>query len=103
MERRSPVEAVRLAADRAARHLLSQQDRNAYSPTFGCFDRRYWAWKLVDFPDATLQRAVHGLALVYADPASSWHHSPAVEEAVCAGVAYAASIQGPDGSFDQAF
>lgn len=87
----------------AARHLLSQQDRNYLSPTEGCFDRRYWGWKLVDFPEATYQRAVHPLALLYADPESDLHREPFVRRAVLAGMRYAAGIQHTDGSWDQAF
>jgi len=33
------------------RHLLSEINRDPSSSTYGCFDRRYWAWKLTDFPE----------------------------------------------------
>lgn len=31
-------------------------------PLHGCGDRRYWAWKLIDFPNGTFQGAAFGLA-----------------------------------------
>jgi len=50
------------------RHLLSQVDRDPYSPTAGCFDRKYWAWKARDFADATLQYAAVPLLKVVKSP-----------------------------------
>ena len=47
--------------------LLSCLDRDSYSTNYGCFDRLYWGWKVVDFPDATLQRGVYPLTLVYSN------------------------------------
>src|SRR6266508_5970652 len=77
----------------ACRHLLSQQDRDPYSPTYGCMDRRYWGWKLVDYAEATFQRNVY--------PLNWWlthgSHDPEIiyvlREAVQAGIAYATRIQ----------
>ena len=90
---------VELAAQRA----LGEQDASPYAATAGCFDRRYWAWKLVDFPEATFQRLVYPLALLYRDPLSRLHGQADVLAAIRAGLAYAARIQHRDGSFDQAF
>ncbi|MDR3476698.1 MAG: hypothetical protein P4M14_01540 [Gammaproteobacteria bacterium] len=42
--------------------LLALYDRNTVSTTLGSGDRFYWAWKLIDFNNATFQGAVHGLA-----------------------------------------
>ena len=30
--------------------ILTLQDRNAHSPTYGCFDRNFWHYKIIDFP-----------------------------------------------------
>jgi len=38
--------------------ILSQLDRDPDSPTFGCFDRNYWHYKIRDFPSAILQQAM---------------------------------------------
>ena len=97
------TEELRSQVVQGTRHVLSQQDRDPYSPTCGCFDRRYWAWKLVDFPEATFQRNVYPLTLVYADPDSEYYQNPAVRFSIVAGLRYAAKIQRRDGSFDQAF
>ena len=45
--------------------LLGNMDRNAFSPTYGCFHRDYWLDKTSDFPDAVRQFGVQALALVY--------------------------------------
>jgi hypothetical protein len=87
----------------AVRRLISEVDRNPYSATYGCFDRRYWSWKLVDFPEATFQRNVHSLALLYSDQKSQHFRSPIIRVAIEAGLNYTASLQHQDGSFDQAF
>lgn len=87
---------------RTCRRLLAAADRDPYSPTFGCFDRRYWAWKIVDAPELTYQRNVYTLA---------WHLTQGVADvprdvlaaAAAAGLVFAASRQHADGSFDQAF
>lgn len=97
------VQSLRVHADLAAGRALAEQDANPYSPTTGCFDRRYWAWKLVDFPEATFQRLVLPLAQLYRDPRSRFHGQPEVLTAVRAGLAYAGRIQHLNGSFDQAF
>jgi hypothetical protein len=88
----------------ALRRLLSEQNRDVCAPAFGCFDRRFWAWKLVDFPEATFQRNVYPLAWNLHKP-SSEHicDQAAVRESVVAGLRFSFQIQHRDGSFDQAF
>ena len=43
--------------------ILSLFDQDEFSPSFGCGDRNYWAWKLKDFPNATPQGFVNGFRL----------------------------------------
>lgn len=38
--------------------VLTQIDRDPDSPTFGCFDRNYWHYKIRDFPSAILQQGI---------------------------------------------
>ena len=45
--------------------LLTQQDRCEDSPTYGCFDRSYWHYKIQNFPCARYQEASYTLALLY--------------------------------------
>ena len=46
--------------------LLALFDRDPLGPTYGLGDRTYWAWKLIDFPNATQQGAASGLARLVA-------------------------------------
>ncbi|HEY8308971.1 MAG TPA: hypothetical protein VIG47_00380 [Gemmatimonadaceae bacterium] len=48
--------------ERVLPRLLALYDRNQISPTRGFGDRYRWAWKLIDFGNATFQGACHGLA-----------------------------------------
>ncbi|WP_022851594.1 hypothetical protein [Limisalsivibrio acetivorans] len=45
-------------------YLMSNIDRDPLSKTVGCCDRLHWAWKIKDFPDATLQRFIYPLAYI---------------------------------------
>src|SRR5215213_1989672 len=83
--------------------LLSLQDRNPYSPTYGSFHRLYWLDKSLDFPDAMAQFAVQALALAWAHdwPGNPYHHQPKIREWIAAGLDYWARIQHADGSFDE--
>ena len=94
---------LRAQVDLAAARALGEQDASPYSVTSGCFDRRYWAWKLVDFPEATFQRLVFPLAVLYRDPQSRYDGQPEVLAAVRSGLACAGRLQHANGSFDQAF
>lgn len=44
--------------------VLTQMDRDPDSPTFGCFDRDHWHYKIRDFASAILQQGVHTLEAV---------------------------------------
>jgi hypothetical protein len=96
-------QALRGEIERVCRRLLSEQDRDRYSSTYGCFDRRYWSWKLTDFPEATFQRNVAGLAWLMGQVPADSSRRPLLADAVAAGLRYTFSIQHRDGSFDQAF
>lgn len=41
--------------------VLTQMDRDPDSPTFGCFDRNYWHYKIRDFPSGLLQQGLYTL------------------------------------------
>lgn len=83
--------------------LLGNQDRNPYSPTYGCFHRDYWLDKTSDFPDAVRQFGVHALALVYRHdfPGNIYKGQPKIRDWAVAGLDFWASIQHEDGSFDE--
>jgi len=83
--------------------LLGNQDRNAFSPTYGCFHRDYWLDKTSDFPDSVRQFGVHALALVYRFdfPGSIYKGQAKVRDWAIAGLDFWAGIQHRDGSFDE--
>ncbi len=83
--------------------LLSNLDRNPFSPTYGCFHRDYWLYKTSDFPDAVRQFAVHALALVYRHdfPGNIYKGRRRVRDWTIAALDFWARIQHRDGSFDE--
>lgn len=84
------------------RHLLSEVNRDPSADTYGCFDRRYWAWKMADFPEATFQRNVSALAW-FMQSDLSVVFSQTGPEIIKAALAFTFKIQHRDGSFDQAY
>ncbi|OGJ57115.1 hypothetical protein A2635_01235 [Candidatus Peribacteria bacterium RIFCSPHIGHO2_01_FULL_51_9] len=85
--------------------LLTLEDRNRYSPTFGSFKRTFWLDKTVDFPDALPQYGVSSLTLAYTqrfgDVPNIFYEQPKVLEWILAGMRYWTKIQHRDGSFDE--
>jgi hypothetical protein len=96
--------SLKLQVLTACRRLLSEGNLDPYSSAYGCFDRRFWGWKTLDFPEATLQRNAYPLAwlLQHPDPRFSVN-AELLTEVVLAALRFSASIQHRDGSFDQAF
>lgn len=85
--------------------ILTLQDRNAHSPTYGCFDRNFWHYKIIDFPSGMAAEFVWPLALAYTlpIPENPYYQQPAIKEWVEAGILYAARSAWPDGSCDDYF
>ena len=83
--------------------LLGNQDRNPFSPTYGCFHRDYWLDKTSDFPDAVRQFGVHSLALVFAHdfPGNIYKGKEKILEWTVAGMMFWCRIQHKEGSFDE--
>jgi len=83
--------------------LLSLEDRNPFSPTYGCFNREYWLNKTTDFPSAITQFGVHSLSLVYANhfPENIYYRQRKILDWTLAGIEYWTKIQKNDGSFDE--
>lgn len=82
--------------------LLTLQDRNPHSPTYGCFDRNFWHYKIIDFPSGMSQEFVWPLALAWSLdlPGNPYYQDPSIREWVQAGILYAAHSAHPDGSCD---
>ncbi|WP_449257007.1 hypothetical protein [Bosea sp. (in: a-proteobacteria)] len=84
--------------------LLAGFDRDPLSPTRGLGDRRYWAWKTQDFPNATPQSAVHGLArLLAADLLPQGMSRSSVLERIDSVILATRMITARDGSLGEAF
>jgi len=85
--------------------LLTLLDRNPHSPTYGCFDRNFWHYKIIDFPSGMAQEFVWPLALAYDTNISnnSFYQQLVLREWVEAGILYAARSAHPDGSCDDYF
>lgn len=83
--------------------LLSSQDRNRFSPTYGCMNREYWLCRSTDFPNSIAQFGVHALALAYCHemPGNVYYRHPKVLDWTVAGMDYWTTIQHGDGSFDE--
>jgi hypothetical protein len=85
--------------------LLSLQDRDPTSRTFGCFDRTWWCWKFTDLASPRAQEAVLPLAIALdLDHADNPCHGRAeVLGWIAAGLRFAERTQHRDGSFDEAY
>jgi hypothetical protein len=84
---------------------LSMMDREALSPTVGCCDRTYWAWKFVDFPGARFQEALCVLSFLYSTRLddSPYYGNERLLEWISNGMRFWSAIQYRDGSFDEAY
>jgi hypothetical protein len=85
--------------------ILTLCDRNPHSPTYGCFDRNFWQYKIIDFPSGMSQEFVLPLALAYhTDIAVNlFYQQPIIRDWVEAGILYAAHSAHADGSCDDYF
>lgn len=85
--------------------LLTLLDRNPHSPTYGCFDRNFWHYKIIDFPSGMAQEFVWPLALAYDTdvPDNPFYQQQVIKDWVEAGILYAARSSHKDGSCDDYF
>jgi len=85
--------------------ILTLMDRNPHSPTYGCCDRAYWHYRIIDFPSGMSQELVWPLALAWdtAVQGNVWHRSPAVRSWVEAGIEFARSSSHRNGACDDYF
>lgn len=83
--------------------LLGNLDRDPNSPTYGCFDRNYWHYKIIDFSNARMQEAALTLALLYRYryDGSKFYKIPKIKEWAVSAVKFLKVIQNRNGSFDE--
>ena len=88
-----------------AERLLSLEDRNISSPTYGCFDRDFWAWKFKDIQDSCMQNGVYALALLWNNnfEGNIYFKNDNLREWIITGLKQWCRIQHRNGSFDQIF
>jgi hypothetical protein len=83
--------------------ILSLQDRNPFSKTYGCFDRDYWLHRTRDFASSIRQMGAHILALVWAHKLQDnpYYQNPKILDWCLASIRYWIRLQHKDGSFDE--
>lgn len=83
--------------------ILTNLDRDPTSPTYGCFDRNYWHYKVQDYSSGLLQQSMLTLALVYCNHFSGniYYKKEEIKEYAIGGLEYCTRIQHNDGSFDE--
>lgn len=85
-------------------HILSFLDRNIASSTYGCFDRRYWSWRIGDMPNASLQYGIYPLTWFWKnDKTGKYKGNKNLLEWITAAINYWIKIQNRNGSFNQFF
>ena len=82
--------------------ILTLQDRNQHSPTYGCFDRNFWHYKIIDFPSGMSQEFVLPLSLAYSlkMPNNPYFHKSIIKDWVYAGIQFSANSSHSNGSCD---
>lgn len=84
--------------------VLSFFDLDPTSPTYGIADRKYWGWKIIDFPDASFQRVVYGISLMLVNNIFPENVSKKkILRIIDAGLIGLDKISRTNGSVDQAF
>lgn len=85
--------------------LLGQIDKNQGSPTYGCFDRLYWHFRVRDFPGTIPQYATLTLALLYTIKAkhNPWYKNQLIKKYASAAMLFWAKMQNKNGSFNEAY
>lgn len=85
--------------------ILGFGDRNKDSSTYGCFDRYYWHYKLIDIPNARFQEAVLLLALLYKYdfPGNIYYQRANIKDWIQAGIDFWARSRNRDGSLNEIY
>ena len=82
---------------------LSNLDRDVDSPTYGCFDRNYWHYKMSNFASAILQQGCLTLALLHSNnfEGNIYYKKENVKQLAVAAIDFWSKIQLKDGSFNE--
>lgn len=90
---------------RGARRALALLDKNPLSASYGCFDRKYWQYKIIDFPSGMQQELVMPLAWAWVTDVQGnpYFQNRRVEEYIRAAFRFFEQAQKADGSLDDYF
>ncbi|WP_299866630.1 hypothetical protein [uncultured Hoeflea sp.] len=95
--------AYAVEIDAALPRILALADRDPLSLTRGIGDRRFWAWKLTDFANGTLQGPVNGLsALVEMDAFGDTVNPEKIRALIDTMLKATPRLMRADGSFEEA-
>lgn len=84
--------------------ILGLCDRDSASETFGCCDRYYWHYRLLDLPNARFQEVCWLLALLYVHPFDPrYYRNSRVLEWIGAQIEYWLNIRNNDGSVNEVY
>lgn len=84
--------------------LLSLINQNEASSLYGCFDRTYWNYKMIDFPCGRMQESCLSLALLAKEPydgINPYYGNSKLTKLAKGSTLFLARIQKSDGTFDQ--
>lgn len=83
--------------------ILTNLDRDKDSPTYGCFDRNFWHYKVHDYSSIILQQCSLTLALAYKYwfEGNIYYNSETIKEYAIAGVEFCEKAQHKNGSFSE--
>lgn len=103
MNERNAESLYRSQALAVAERILGLGDRDPSSRTYGCFDRYYWHYKALDFPNARAQEIGYYLALLWQNPfeGNRFAGVEKVRSWAEAAIDFWYGIQNRDGSFDE--
>ncbi|MDO8537767.1 MAG: hypothetical protein Q7S21_02680 [archaeon] len=84
-------------------HLLSLIDKNPFSQTFGCVDRKYWRYKTRDYVNARLHESALALAIIFSQKfeGNEYYKNDEIKKLCIAGMQYWSKIQHSSGYFDE--
>jgi hypothetical protein len=89
----------------SAPRILALLDKNPLSSSFGSFDRKYWQYKILDFPCGMQQELVLPLAWLWREsfPGNRYAGLPRVQSFIEGAFAFHAACSHADGSLDDYF
>jgi len=90
---------------RSIPRVLCLLDKNPLSNTYGCLDRKYWLYKIIDFPSGMQQELARVLAWAWADTGADnrWGANARLRQYALAAIRYYVASMHPDGSLDDYF